>query len=40
MLFSFVSGRQRIDGNKNAGELLAISIAMRMRQYNAGRIAQ
>ena len=25
---------------KNAGKLLAISIAMRMRQYDAGRIAQ
>jgi hypothetical protein len=24
----------------NAGETLAISIAMRMRRYNAGRIAQ
>ncbi len=40
MLFSYVSGQQRIGNNKNAGKLLVISIAMRMRQYDAGRIAQ
>ncbi len=36
MLFSYVSGCD----NKNAGESLAISIAIRMRWYDAGRIAQ
>jgi hypothetical protein len=29
-----------IDDNKNSGELLVILMAMRMQQYNAGRIAQ
>jgi len=40
MLFSYVSGQQRFSNTKNAGKLLAISIAMRMRRYNAGRIAR
>jgi hypothetical protein len=30
MLFSHGSGQQRIDSNKNAGESMAISIAMAM----------
>ena len=33
-------GNNELATTKNAGELLAISIAMRMRQYNAGSIAQ
>ena len=44
MLFGYVSGQQWIINNKkttkNAGKLLAISIAMRMQRYNAGPIAQ
>ncbi len=37
MLFSYGYGQQQIGDNKeNAGELLAISIAIRMRRYNAG----
>jgi hypothetical protein len=40
MLFSYGSGRQRIDGNKNAGESLAILIAMAMQRCDVGRIAQ
>jgi hypothetical protein len=35
-MFSYVSGRQRINGNKNSGKLLAISIALGMRRYNGG----
>jgi len=38
MLISYGSGQQRIDGNKNAGESMAISIAMVMQQYDTGRI--
>ena len=30
----------RIGDNKNEGESLAISIAMAMQQYNAGRITR
>ncbi len=40
MLFSYGSGRQRIDSNKNAGESMAISIVMAMQRYDAGRIAR
>jgi hypothetical protein len=40
MLFCYVSGQQRIGNNKNAGESLAVSIAMRMQRYDAGCIAQ
>jgi hypothetical protein len=40
MLFSYGYGQQQIDNNKNADESLVISIAMRMRRYNAGRIAR
>ena len=35
MLYSYGSGQQQIDGNKNAGESMAISIAMAMQRYNA-----
>jgi len=40
MFFSYVSGQQQIDGYKNAGELMAVSIAMAMQRYDAGRITQ
>ncbi len=40
MMFSYVTGKQRIGNNKNAGKSLAISVAMRMPQYDAGPIAQ
>jgi hypothetical protein len=40
MLFSYGYGQQQIGDNKNAGKLLAILIVMRMRQYDAGCIAQ
>ena len=40
MLCSYVGGQQWIDYNKNAGKSLVISIAMRMRRYDAGHIAQ
>jgi len=40
MLFSYVSGQQLSATTKNSGESLAISIAIRMWQYDAGRIAQ
>jgi len=40
MLFSYGYGKQRIGDNKNGGKLLAILIAMRMRRYDAGCIAQ
>jgi hypothetical protein len=33
-------GNKELATTKNAGELLAISIAMRMRRYDAGRIAR
>ena len=33
-----VMGNNKSATTKNAGELLAISIAMRMRRYEAGRI--
>jgi hypothetical protein len=39
MLFSDGSGQQRIDGNKNAGKSMAISIAMAMQRYDAEHIA-
>jgi hypothetical protein len=39
MLFSYGSGRQQIDSNKNAGESMAILIAVAMQWYDAGRIA-
>ena len=40
MLFSYGSGRQRINSKKNAGESMAISIALAMQRYDAGRIAR
>ena len=40
MFFSYRYGQQQIGDNKNAGKLLAILIAIRMRQYNTGYIAQ
>ena len=40
MLFSYGSGQQQIDSNKNAGKSMAISIAMAMQWYDAGRIAR
>jgi hypothetical protein len=40
MLFSHGYGQQQIGNNKNAGKSLAISIAIRMRRYNAGCIAR
>ncbi len=40
MLFSYGSGQQQIDGNKNADKLMAILIAMAMQRYNMGCIAQ
>ena len=40
MLFSCGSGQQHRNNNKNAGKLLAISIAMAMQQYDVGCIAQ
>ena len=40
MLFSYGYGQQQFGDNNNAGESLAISIAIRMRWYDAGRIAQ
>jgi hypothetical protein len=33
-------GNNKSATTKNAGKLLAISIAMQMRPYNVGRIAQ
>jgi len=39
MLFSYGSGGQSIT-TTNAGNLLAILIAMRVRQYDTGHIAQ
>jgi hypothetical protein len=35
-----VVSNNKLTTTKNAGKLLAISIAMRMRQYNAGHIAR
>jgi hypothetical protein len=35
-----VMGNNKLVTTKNAGESLAILIAMQMRQYNAGRIAK
>jgi hypothetical protein len=32
MLFSYGSGQQQIDSNKNAGKSMAISIAMAMQR--------
>jgi hypothetical protein len=40
MLFNYGSGRQQIDDNKNEVESMAISIAMAMQWYDAGRIAR
>ena len=40
MLFSYVGGQQRIGDNKNEGESLVISIAMRMRRCDAGHIVR
>jgi hypothetical protein len=34
-----LGGNNESTTTKNAGKLLAISIAMQMRQYDAGRIA-
>ena len=40
MLFSYGYARQIINNRKNAADSLAISMAMRIRRYNAERIAQ
>ena len=40
MLFSYGSGLQQINSKTNAGELMAILIAMAMQWYDAGRIAR
>jgi hypothetical protein len=40
MLCSHGSGQQQIDVKQNAGKLLAISIAMRMRRCDEGHITQ
>ena len=40
MLFNYFSGQQRIDDNKHAGKSLANLIAMQVRRYDAGHIAQ
>ena len=40
MLFSYGYARQIINNRKNAADLLAISMAMRIRRYGAERIAQ
>jgi hypothetical protein len=40
MLFSYLVGNNESATTKNAGESLAISIAMSMRRYDAGRIAR
>jgi hypothetical protein len=40
MLFSYSYARQKINNRKNAADLLAISMTMRIRQYSAKRIAQ
>jgi len=38
--FCYVSGNNESATTKNAGESLVISIAMRMRRYDAGCISQ
>ena len=40
VLFSYGYARQIINNRKNAADLLAISMAMRIRWYVAERIAQ
>ncbi len=40
MLFSYVYAGQIINNKTNAADLLAISMAMRIRRYGAERIAQ
>jgi hypothetical protein len=35
-----VAANNEIDNNENAGKLLAILMAVRMRRYNAGCIPQ
>ncbi len=40
VLFSYGYARQIINSRKNAADLLAISMAMRIRWYVAERIAQ
>ena len=40
LLLAMVVANNEIDKDKNAGELLAILIAMQMRRYNAGGITQ
>ena len=40
MKCSYVSGNNELATTKNAGESLAISIAMRMRRYDAGCISR
>ena len=40
MVFSYEYARQIINNRKNAVNLLAISMAMRIRRYGAERIAQ
>ena len=36
---AMVTGNNKSETTKNAGKLLAISIAIQMRQYDTGRIA-
>jgi len=41
MLFSYVSGQQQIDNNKKCRQIAdGFMIAMQMRWYDVGRIAQ
>jgi hypothetical protein len=40
MLFSYGSRENELTATKNAGKLMAISIAMAMQRYDAGSIAQ
>ncbi len=40
MIFSYFVGNNEIGDDKNEGKSLAISIAMAMQRYNAGRTSQ
>jgi hypothetical protein len=40
MLLNYFSGQHKSIATKNAGESMAISIAMAMQWYDAGRIAR
>ena len=40
MICSYMSGNNESATTKNAGESLAVSNAIRMRRYDAGRIAR